>query len=70
MHRVLAHIDRHLAGDLDLMSLAAVAHFSPFHLPRRAALRKDWLRWHATMPPIPEDATISLAYSVKDMPQR
>ena len=27
-------------------------------------------RWNATMPPIPEDATVSLGYSVKDMPQR
>jgi hypothetical protein len=25
---------------------------------------------HDTMPPIPEDATISLGFSTKDMPQR
>ena len=37
---------------------------------RLAAMRADWLAWNATMPPIPEDATVSLGYSVKDMPQR
>lgn len=37
---------------------------------RLAAMRDDWLAWHATMPPIPEDATVSLGYSVADMPQR
>ena len=26
--------------------------------------------WNATMPPIPPDATVSLGYSAKDMPQR
>ena len=34
MHRVLAHIDRHLDAPLDLKSLAEVAHFSPFHFHR------------------------------------
>lgn len=34
MHRVLAHIDAHLADPLDLASLAAVANFSPFHFHR------------------------------------
>ena len=37
---------------------------------RLEALRSAWEAWHATMPPIPEDATVSLGYSVKDMPQR
>ena len=37
---------------------------------RLAALREDWERWNATMPAIPPDATVSLGYSVKDMPQR
>jgi arylsulfatase A-like enzyme len=37
---------------------------------RLARLREAWLAWDATMPPIPEDATVSLGYSVKDMPQR
>lgn len=34
MHRVLAHIDAHLAEPLELADLAAVAHFSPFHFHR------------------------------------
>ncbi|MCM2251812.1 MAG: sulfatase-like hydrolase/transferase [Ramlibacter sp.] len=37
---------------------------------RLAAMRDAWERWNATMPPIPPDATVSLGYSVKDMPQR
>ncbi len=37
---------------------------------RLQALRAQWEAWNATMPPIPQDATISLGYSVKDMPQR
>ena len=34
MHAVIEHIDRHLDDKLDLASLAAVAHFSPFHFHR------------------------------------
>ena len=34
MHRVLEHIDRHLDQELDLSTLARVAHFSPFHFHR------------------------------------
>jgi len=37
---------------------------------RLEAMKAQWETWHATMPPIPADATISLGYSVKDMPQR
>ena len=37
---------------------------------RLAALRAQWLAWNATMPPIPDDATVNLGYSVMDMPQR
>lgn len=37
---------------------------------RLAELRAAWEDWNATMPAIPEDATVSLGYSVKDMPQR
>ena len=41
------------------------------HAPQRlAAMRADWLAWNAGMPAIPDDATVSLGYSVKDMPQR
>ncbi|MDM0048381.1 sulfatase [Variovorax sp. J22R115] len=43
------------------------AHKQP---ERLAAMRDAWLAWNATMPPIPEDATVSLGYSAKDMPQR
>lgn len=37
---------------------------------RLEAMRAAWEAWNGTMPPIPEDATVSLGYSVKDMPQR
>jgi arylsulfatase A-like enzyme len=37
---------------------------------RLATLREAWLAWDATMPPIPDDATVSLGYGLKDMPQR
>ncbi len=41
------------------------------HQPERLqAMRQAWEDWNATLPPIPEDATVSLGYSVKDMPQR
>lgn len=37
---------------------------------RLARMRQAWEDWNATMPAIPEDATVSLGYSAKDMPQR
>jgi arylsulfatase A-like enzyme len=37
---------------------------------RLAQMRQAWENWNGTIPPIPEDATISLGYSSKDMPQR
>ncbi|WP_323740767.1 sulfatase family protein [Caenimonas koreensis] len=37
---------------------------------RLADMRDAWQAWNATMPPIPPDATVSLGFSVKDMPQR
>jgi arylsulfatase A-like enzyme len=37
---------------------------------RLERLRAAWQAWNDSMPPIPEDATVSLGYSVKDMPQR
>ena len=37
---------------------------------RLEAMRADWVAWNATMPPIPADATVSLGYGAKDMPQR
>ncbi len=37
---------------------------------RLALMRQSWEDWNATMPAIPGDATVSLGYSYKDMPQR
>jgi arylsulfatase A-like enzyme len=37
---------------------------------RLQRMRDAWLAWNESMPPIPDDATVSLGYSVKDMPQR
>lgn len=37
---------------------------------RLTAMQADWEAWNASMPPIPDDATVSLGYSAKDMPQR
>jgi len=37
---------------------------------RLVAMREAWESWSAAMPAIPEDATVSLGYSVADMPQR
>ncbi len=37
---------------------------------RLAAMRQAWEQWNDTMPAIPDDATVSLGYSAKDMPQR
>jgi arylsulfatase A-like enzyme len=35
-----------------------------------SALRTAWEAWETTLPAIPPDATVSLGYSTKDMPQR
>ena len=37
---------------------------------RLGQMRTAWEAWDATMPPIPADASVSLGYSAKDMPQR
>ncbi len=37
---------------------------------RLVAMRGAWEAWDASMPAIPADATVSLGYSIKDMPQR
>jgi arylsulfatase A-like enzyme len=37
---------------------------------RFAQMRQAWHDWHATVPPIPADANVSLVYGAKDMPQR
>jgi arylsulfatase A-like enzyme len=46
------------------------ANLSAREPQRLEALRADWEQWNDSMPPIPADATISLGYSTKDMPQR
>lgn len=46
------------------------ANLAHQHPQRLAAMRAAWEAWEATMPPIPPDATVSLGYSVKDMPPR
>lgn len=35
---------------------------------RLAQMQQRYAQWEATMPPIPEDATVSLVYSKRDMP--
>ena len=46
------------------------ANRAPREPERLAQFRADWEAWNATMPPIPADATVSLGYGAKDMPQR
>ena len=46
------------------------ANLAPSESERLATMRSAWEAWNATMPGIPADATVSLGYSVKDMPQR
>lgn len=46
------------------------ANRAPLEPGRLAAMREDWRAWNDSMPPVPDDATISLGYSVKDMPPR
>jgi arylsulfatase A-like enzyme len=51
----------------DARERANLAHREPERLEH---LRGDWLRWNAALPPTPSDATVSLAYTSADMPQR
>jgi len=53
--------------DADARERANLARRQP---DRLSAMREAWFAWDATMPPIPEDATVSVGYSAKDMPQR
>ena len=45
------------------------ANLARRHPERLERMRERWLEWNATMPPIPDDAAVSLGYSVKDMPR-
>ena len=51
----------------DARERANLAHREPARL---AAMRDAWLAWNDTMPAIASDATVSLGYSARDMPQR
>jgi arylsulfatase A-like enzyme len=46
------------------------ANLAALEPQRLAAMRAAWEAWNTSMPPIPEDATVSLGYGAKDMPQR
>jgi len=46
------------------------ANLAKREAPRLALLREQWLAWNASIPAIPPDATVSLGYTVADMPQR
>jgi len=46
------------------------ANRAPLEPARLQAMRAAWEAWNVSMPAIPEDATVSLGYSVKDMPGR
>ncbi len=46
------------------------ANLAGHETARFEALRQAWLEWNATMPPIPQDATVSLGFGLKNMPQR
>ena len=46
------------------------ANLAPREPRRLEALRRAWEAWNESMPPIPEDATVSLGYSALDMPLR
>ena len=37
---------------------------------RLEAMREQYLAWAAQVPPVPEDARVSLVYSLADMPAR
>jgi arylsulfatase A-like enzyme len=46
------------------------ANRAPLEPARLERMLAAWEAWNATMPAIPADATVSLGYSAKDMPQR
>lgn len=53
--------------EADARERANLASLFPEHLDY---MRRQWEAWNHTMPPIPEDATVSLVSSLKNMPQR
>ena len=85
MHWRMNHRGQRALRDGDWKYLRVDGHDYLFNIPadereranqaarepaRLQAMREAWEAWNASMPPIPADATISLGYSAKDMPQR
>ena len=46
------------------------ANLAPIQPARLSSMITAWEAWNASMPAIPADATVSLCYTEKDMPQR
>jgi len=46
------------------------ANLSGRESARFETMRQHYLSWDATVPPIPEDAVVSLVYGTKNMPER
>jgi arylsulfatase A-like enzyme len=85
MHWRMNHRGQRALRDGDWKYLRVDGHDYLFDLPadereranlagrdpaRLMAMRDAWESWNSTMPAIPEDATVSLGYGAKDMPQR
>ncbi|QRR34005.1 sulfatase-like hydrolase/transferase [Hydrogenophaga sp. YM1] len=85
LHWRMNHRAQRALREGDWKYLRVDGHDYLFHLPsdereranlaaqqagRLAAMRDHWEAWNASMPPIPDDASVILGYSQKDMPQR
>ncbi|MDZ4240368.1 MAG: sulfatase-like hydrolase/transferase, partial [Hydrogenophaga sp.] len=85
MHWRMNHRGQRALRDGDWKYLMVDGHEYLFNIPadereranqaqrepeRLARMRAQWLAWNGTMPPIPDDATVSLGYSTQHMPQR
>ncbi len=46
------------------------ANLAAYEPARFSALRQAWIDWNSTMPAIPADASVSLGFTDKNMPQR
>jgi len=85
MHWRMNHRGQRATRDGDWKYLRVDGHDYLFNIPqdereranqagrdpqRLARMRDDWEDWNSSMPPIPQDAAVSLGYGYKDMPQR
>jgi arylsulfatase A-like enzyme len=85
MHWRMKYRDQRALRDGDWKYLKVDEHEYLFNLPadereranqathqpaRLATMRDDWLAWNAAIGAIPEDASVSLVYGLKDMPAR